>query len=304
MLIFLYGEDTYRSKRKLKEIVLYYQKKYPKSLSLEICDFSEENINFQELLSQFKQSPMFKEKKLIIFKNAFIDEQIKEEILKNKGTLLTSDGVIIFWEAKITENDKLVKFLKNNGRFQKFNFLKPFQAGKWAEKEIQKKGLLIDSLALTRLVNSTSGNLWRLSNEVNKLINYKKKGKISLSEVELLVDFPAEAEIFQTIDALASGQKQKALSLIQKHLEKGDSPFYLLSMISYQLRNILLAKTGALKKTGVHPYTLKKSAFLAAKLSLEQIKKAYQSIFEADFKIKTGKVFPEEEIKVLAAKIL
>ena len=43
-----------------------------------------------------------------------------------------------------------------------------------------------------------------------------------------------ETAIFETIDTLAQRNKKKALRLLQDHLDKGDSPFYLLKMINFQ----------------------------------------------------------------------
>jgi len=151
-----------------------------------------------------------------------------------------------------------------------------------------------------------------LSNEIKKLANYKNKEKIENKDIELLVKPKIESDIFKTIDAIAVKNKKQALELIKKHLEKGDSPLYLLSMINFQFRNLLQVRDLIerqksfyvfSKKTQLHPYVIKKSYSQAQKFKISELKKIYQKIFEVDLNIKTGKVEPETALDFLIAEI-
>jgi DNA polymerase-3 subunit delta len=186
---------------------------------------------------------------------------------------------------------------------------------KWAKKEIEKWGANIESKALQKLINFVGNDLWQLSNEIKKLTSFKgkeKKSRISIKEVKLLVKPKIEANIFKTINLIASQRKKEALELIKKHLEKGDSYSYLLSMISFQFRNLLIIRDLidkqkpyylVLKETGLHPYVVKKSYPLAKKFKTSELKKIYQKLFEVDLSIKTGKVEPRAALELLIAQI-
>lgn len=322
MLIFLYGQDTYRSQQKLKEIISHHQKIHQSGLNLRIYD--AQDLNFQTFRDEFQQTSMFKEKKLVVLENVFSNQKFKEEFLKNKEIFLNSEEIIvIFEESKILEGDKLTKFLKKNGKFQKFDLLEGQRLKNWLKKEFdpssaeatEGKKTKIEEEALEKLIEFVGNDLWRLSNEIKKLISYKEGNSIREKDVELLVKAKAEPEIFETITAIAQKNKKKALKLIEKHLEKGDSPFYLLKMITYQFRNLIMIKaltsqqfSGAgigiiSQRTGINPYAIKKTMELTRKFSLEELKKIYRKIFEADFNIKTGKINPEDGIKMLIAEI-
>ena len=69
MIYFIYGQDSYRAKRKLEEIILGYKKIHESGLNLIYVDAKEKN--FKDFYSNFKISSMFAEKKLIILKNLF-----------------------------------------------------------------------------------------------------------------------------------------------------------------------------------------------------------------------------------------
>ncbi len=64
MLILLYGEDTYRSRQKLKEIVKKYKAKHQSGLNL--VRFSNSEINLDKIKEKIESVSMFDEKKLIL----------------------------------------------------------------------------------------------------------------------------------------------------------------------------------------------------------------------------------------------
>ncbi len=315
MIIFLYGKDTYRAREKLKEIVARYQKVHQNSLNLKIYD--DEDLDFRDFKDNFQQTSIFREKKLFILKNVFSNQNFKESVLKEKNIFLKSDDIIVFFqEGSLSEKDRLAVFLKENGKFQKFELLRDQKLRSWLREKFEKEGLEIETRALERLIDFVGDDSWRMNNEIKKLSSYKApKGVIREKDVSLLVKPKIETDIFKTIEALAQKDKKKALRFVEKHLEKGDSPFYILSMINYQFRNLLLVKTKIGLKAGfreisrlsrilnIHPYPLKKAVVLARFFSLPELKKAYQNIFETDLSMKTGKINPEEGLKMLIAQI-
>jgi DNA polymerase-3 subunit delta len=155
-----------------------------------------------------------------------------------------------------------------------------------------------------------------MKNEIEKLASYKNNKTIGPVDVDLLVKPRIEPEIFKTIDAIAfnshwAGKKQ-ALKLLHDHLEKGDHPLYLLSMISFQFRNLLVIKDlmeknvpyySIPKMTKMHPFVVKKTYEQARKFSFQELKKIYQKIFQVDLSIKTGKIDPTTALDFLIVSI-
>jgi len=151
-----------------------------------------------------------------------------------------------------------------------------------------------------------------MNNEILKLVNYKNRKTINKEDIEFLIKSKIETDIFKTIDALAEKNKKQALNLLHKHLEKGDSPLYLISMINYQFRNLLIIKDliekakpyNVISKTsGLHPFVVKKSYSQSQKFSFQELKKIYQKIFQIDFQIKTGRIQPEAGLDLLIAEV-
>lgn len=305
MIIFLYGQDTYRVREKMKEIIAQYKKIHKSGLNLK--HFSD----FKDFDNSFKQSSMFKEKKLAIIRDLLSNNDFRDKFLEKVNDLLkTDDLILIYQEDDFSKNSSLFKTLKKKAKSQEFEVLTGQKLKNWVKKEFDNYGRDINSEALDLLVKYVGNDLWQMSNEIKKLASYKKK--IEKEDVELLTRSKIETDIFKTIDAIADKNKKLALSLIHKHLEKGDSPLYLFSMINYQFRNLLMVKdlidrckpyNIILKKTGLHPFVVKKTYSQARVFDLQELKKIYQRIFQIDLNIKTGKIEPQLALDLLIAEI-
>ena len=313
MIIFLYGPDGYRLNRKLDEIVDQYKKIHKSGLNLRHFDLLENDISFQDFIDEFGQTSMFKEKKLIIIKNVFSNKNFEEGFLSEIKRLIESEDIMIIVEKeKVLSTNRLLKALKKKAQCQEFNLLEGKDIEKWASREIQKYRSMIQPTALSELVASTGSDLWSLSNEIQKLVNYRSKDMISVDDVRLFAKPKLDPDIFQTINFIASKNKKEALKLLKKHIDKGDAPLYLLSMISFQFKNLLIIKELAdknmpyhliAKETGIHPFVVKKTYPQVSQFTLQELKKIYQEIFEVDSAIKTGKMEAETALDLLITNI-
>lgn len=284
-----------------------YKKAHKGALTLK--SFGEENFDLEDVKIETQTASIFQEKKLIIFKN--ILSLLKKE--PRSPDLLEefqkSEDIIIFSEEKdFNEKNSLVKFLKKNAKSQEFRPLEGEKLKKWAKEEFLNLEKDISAAALDKLVSFTGNDLWQLSNDIKKLVNFQPEGKVEEKSIELLVKPTIELDIFRTIDAIAEKNKKRALFLIHKHLERGDSPVYLLSMINFQFRNLLIVKDlieknlpyYLISKTSkLHPFVVRKTYQQAGKFTFQEIKKIYQKIFQADLDIKTGKISSETALDLL-----
>ena len=315
MLIFLYGPDTYRSHQKLNEIIANYKKIHKSGLNLKYFDFKKDS--YQEFKDEFQTISMFQGKKLMVLENTFSNSDFKRKFLENSKKFIDSKDIILFYEEnEFSKNDALFNFLKKQAKVQEFELLAGQKLKNWVKKEFEKYQCQISDTALGKLIEFTANDLWQITNEIKKLVSYKKDGKIEIKDVELLVRPKIEADIFKTIDAISSRNKKQALILIHKHLEKGDPPLYLLSMINFQFRNLLLVKSceskGELyindmrilsKKLKLHPYVVRKSIQQARRFTIDELKKIYRKIFQVDLNIKTGKIDPQTALDLLITGI-
>lgn len=313
MIYFLFGKDTYRLRQKMNGIIEEYKKVHKNGLSLKLVDLSKKEDNICDLRNDMRQASMFKEKKMVVIGNAFLDNDIEKKVLDEIKNINNSDDLFLFFqEGEVKKSYPLFKFLDRNGKCQNFQELSGIKLKNWAENQITKYGGKISQFALSKLLLYAGNDLWRLDNEIKKLVSFKNKGQIGIEDIDLLVRSKIETDIFKTIDAISQKDKKTALSLLHKHLDKGDSPLYLLSMVNYQFRNLVaikdLVKKGVpysmiAKRSGLHPYVVRKNSYPLERFSMDELKKIYQKIFQADLDIKTGKTDPEVALDLLISEI-
>lgn len=311
MLIFLYGQDSFRSSRKLLEIKKKFLTSDPVGSGLSVFDFEDKGLKEKtKLLDVFGMPNLLAPKRLIIVKNLLssgtADQQKEvEEFLKYKAASLSEDKdiVAVFWEADAPKKSQaLFKFLEKNSKSQNFQKLPPAKLSQWVLlelKEIDSKSTIAKS-ALEKIIAYTEGDTRVLRCELEKLVNFAAGRMIEERDIELLVRAKVDASIFATIDALAGKDKKTALTLLHRHIEKGEDPLYLLTMIVYQFRNILqvadLREEYAgrdqeiAKLTKLHPFVVRKSLIQSRNFTMERLKEIYKNLNVLDIQIKTGKM--------------
>ncbi len=262
MIIFFYGKDEYRIREKVREIIEAHRKKNKSGFS---CF---RNPVLEEIRKEMLSVSMFKEKKLVIVYNL----QINKDFLSQISLFEESPNVLLI----INEDDADIDCQK-----QRFDLLTGAKLREWTRKKIENIGGEIEKDALFLLVDYVGNDLWRMENEIIKLVNYSSQ--ISVDDVKNLVRDKNEVNIFETINFIAKKDKKGALQSIKKHLNNGDAPVYILTMIAFQIRKIILAK----EKGGYNNFTMAELANL------------YDKVVELDYGIKTGKVDPFESLNIL-----
>ena len=316
MIIFLYGEDEFRSLEKLNEIRNKFLEKNSSGSGLSSFDFEEEKeTKLSEIKKAFGSKGLFFEKQLVIIKNLlkiskkdFISDTV--DFLKSlKNIFEDKDLVVVFWEkGKTNEKNELFKVLNDKtglpagrAKSQKFDLLSGAKLSSWINSELEKENnkMKISPKAIEKLAAYSGGELAVIQNEIKKLANYKNEGIIDENDVELLVKEKISSNIFEAIEAISSGNKKQALKLLHDQLQKGEDPIYLLMMYVYQFRNFLKVSEytergerngyDIAKKAGLHPFVVQKILGQIHRFSPERLKNIYQKLQIIDEKIKTGK---------------
>lgn len=321
MIIFLYGLDDFRSSERLKEIKEKFIRSDSAGAGLSIFDLSEKPN--ADIIGAFGSLGLFSQKRLVIVKNLITsgtkekqDEVQKYLLEDNKGMSASEDLVVVFWEEGLPrKNNSLFKFFDSKEekiKKQDFEKLNDKKLEQWILKKIteREKEAKIYRGALEKLILFTGSDTRILDNEIKKLVDFCSAGTIEEDMVENLVKSSLDGNIFATIDAMADNNKEKSLALLQNHLEKGEDPFYLFSMLVYQFRNLLkvagfreknIANEYEIAKSAkLHPFVVRKSLAQLRNFPLAKLKLIYAMLADLDQKIKTGKV----DIKLALQKFI
>jgi DNA polymerase-3 subunit delta len=323
MIIFLYGQDAFRSREKLTELRNAYLEKNPSSGLFEFDGDGSSEETIKHFKQTLNESGLFATKKLVIARRfmesqEFVQKKL-EEFLDEKLESIDADkdNILIFWEEKMPKKtNALYKLLdKKVAKKQNFETLKGMRLEQWiihrihlidAQTNIEKK-------ALPLLVSEMGDDLLALHNELRKLTDVCEDKLIREADVALFVSQSVKSLVFEALEALASGNRARALRLFEDQLEKGENALYLLSMCAWQMRNLLKVADGyadgmrqaplLAKELKLHPFVVQKLLRQIGGFSLERIKKSFALLADLDTQSKSGQIDPKLALGMFVMKV-
>jgi DNA polymerase-3 subunit delta len=323
MIIFLYGEDTYRSSQKLTEIQDKFKKEVdPSGLNLTVLNGA--GLKFEDFNQQVKASPFLARKRMVVIKNVISDNKSKNiqkeivELLDQESKNPDQDNIIVFWEnsdySKSKAKHALWERLKKEKFAQEFKPLTPRELNSWLEQAVKERQAKIEKTALSLLAASVGNDLWQMNNELEKLTNYRQDKIITVNDIETMVKAKYDDDIFKFIDALSNNNKKQAVKLLSDQLNSGAEEMYLLAMFIRQFRILLLTKDlqqtqptitkdKIAKELQIHPFVAQKALYQARNFTLEHLKNIYQMLLNIDLQIKTTSTKPKLLFDLFIAQI-
>ncbi|MCX6813700.1 MAG: DNA polymerase III subunit delta [Candidatus Azambacteria bacterium] len=305
MIIFLYGQDSYRISQKIQEIVKGYEAKNPSGLSLIRLDLRENKL--EEFFESVKSNSLIPEKKLIILKNIFItNSETFLKFLKSSNLSKRGDVILLIIAFNDSNKSKLFEYLtKKPNQTQNFKPPKAYEVKSWAKQFSNSLGIDLTGEALDFLISNCSLDLWQLDGEIRKLADFKIKGIISRSQVEELAVPGTNYKIFGLTDALAKKDKKKALETLYIALDNGEKPTELLGLLAWQIRNLLKFKLNPNKPSDLklHPFVLEKIRESAGLFSVKELSTILSKIIDLDLSFKTGDLNEKTALSLLIAEL-
>lgn len=317
MLYILYGEDDFSRNEELTElkkeaeaniIVLEGQKLSPNKL-ITTCDTipflaPKRLVIVEWLLSRFES----KDKR----RGSRYPELGEWQALQEYIPRMPPSTVLALVDGKISRDNPLLKELRLKAKVREFPLLKGTELHNWVLSRVKKRGENISPEALQVLINFVGGNLWILSSEIDKLCLYAQGQRIEKQDVQLLVSYAREANIFALIDAIIQKRIVAASQILHHLLDESAAAPYLLFMLTRQFRLLIRAKELATQQLsdaelatnlGLSERLLPRVIEQAEGYSLSQLNKIYHQLLNTDIAIKTGKMKGELALDLLVIEL-
>jgi len=304
MIFFLYGDDTFRSRAKKRELVSGFKtKRDATGMNVVVLDCSKEKEEriFEELVA----APFLAEKRLLVLESLLSTKKTKlqKSLLEIfEANKVPETTILVIWEEgkKFTgDAGKLFSVLEKEKYAQEFVPLAGRELGKWISNEVQTRGAQIDAQATDFIVMNAENDSWYINSLIDQLVAFAEGKMISTEHVKVFLKESVDDNIFNLVDALVAKNSQKVFAMIEEQYRKGEDAQYIFAMILRQFK-ILLQLSDILsrgnpqrddvlaKQLGLHPFVLKKSWPLVQKYSLPELKTIYRELLEIDMKTKTG----------------
>lgn len=311
MLLLLHGADSFRLREKIKELKEKFKREVdPSGINLSTINSAKPTLD--EIKKAISVCSFMAKKRMVIIENIFSskDKNLKKnllDLLKNKK-LLEDAIVVLAEETKVDDKKKRstktvfpTELMKLSDYKQEFSLLHEGELASWIKNRVEENNGTISNQATELLASYTGPDLWTLNNEINKLVAYKGNKEIVEDDVVNMVNAKIDDNIFKLTDSVSQKNTKAALKLIDDFLKNGYSESYILNMLIYQFKNLLLVKSLQEENMTIaqirshlrlHPFVLQKTMMQAKGFTLDQIKKIYNQLLEIDSKIKTSQAHP------------
>ena len=321
MILFLYGEDTFRSRQQLNKMVAKFKvDRDPTGLNVTIPDISKEEP--EQIIEEMHAAPFLAEKRMVVLKGVLASKEKKlQELLLDriKSDHIPASTILLLWEE---ENDfkkatnvvkELFSLLQKEKYAQCFETLTGSKLSAFIEEQVQERGGSIQKDALQYLTNNSRDDLWFVDATVQQLVSFCNGEVITLEAAKRFVPERFDDNIFNLVDAIVAGRGEKVFPMLEEQYKKGEDAMFVFSMLIRQFRILLLLRDALdrnlalndsmAKEMGLHPFVLKKSLPFAKQYTTAALKEIYASLLDIDKKNKTGGGDPQVLLDVFVSKL-
>lgn len=232
----LYGEQAYlrnQYRDKLVKAIL------PEGDTLNYAHYQGKNINFAEIIDLCETMPFMAERRVVVIEDSEVFTKACDE-LSNYILKMPDSTTLIFNDEKADKRLKMYKAVKDAGYIVNFETPSRDVLKNWVSKKISANHRQITYQALDMFLDSCGNDMMRINTELEKLICYTfGKDGIYPEDVKNICSVQIEDRIFELLEAITMGNRDKAFILYSDLLSLREPPARILYMIVRQLRIML-----------------------------------------------------------------
>lgn len=316
MLIILTGQDTYRSRERLKQLREAFVEKYDKS-GMNVTPLEASGLKFETFESAVTSQGFLSTRRFVIVERPYeLDAKVQGQIaafIKNKG--VPEEAIVVFWigeesrkgagrprgAAKIEKiPSPLVPVFQKVKNREVFDLLEPQEVEQWIASFVKSQKGKIEPAAVSHLASAVGSDLWLAANELTKLL-YQHGRSISLAQARASITAKEEESIFALTDALSRKDDRIALQLLEQQFDNGANELYLLTMLFRQIRILLSVGDVAASEPNpatiatrlkLHPFVVQKALQQVRVFSQSELIAIHRDLVEVDRKLKSTRTNP------------
>lgn len=294
MVRYFFGEDTYQARQDIEALA--------KHLGAKIWWLDKEVLAQRPLLEHLGQRHSLFGTTLPVVRDA---SALPKAGQAEVAAAVTTEGDWVVWDRVPPDRrSSLFRALKSQGR--EYAVLPTEQLAQWLVEYVQSQGGEIELPVARQIIEHVGTDRWLLTTTADQLL--LTSAQISQSASALLATRPAEGEVFRLLEAMLAGQATVMWQQLQQLLASGASEFYILSMLSYQFRSLVVIRAGldaglsgtALsQRSGMHSYAVQKQQRFVVRYRREELLDILTKVLATDFAIKQGKADPRTGLTML-----
>ena len=269
------------------------------------------------LIADAETQPFMADRRLVVVRDlpALIGRTDADEKLIAWLPSVPDSTILLFYcTGKPDGRKKLYNTIKKMGGVVTFAPLKGSELVHFVTEGFKAAGKECDQHTAEYLIFTVGDDTGLLQTEISKISSYAgDRSTILASDVTELATPSTECTVFQMVDAVVSGQKSRALTLLRNQLLNGTDRMAILAMLLRQYRLLQHVKIMLYEKRGgdfirsslgIPSFAVDQYIRQASGYTGGQVKNAVKICFDAEYAVKSGSMPQEGAVESVILKLL
>ena len=276
-----------------------------------------EDPEADRLIADAETQPFMADRRLVIVRDfpALTGRAEADEKLLSWLPSVPETTILLFYcTGKPDGRKKLYAAVKKLGGIVTFAPLRGAELVRFVTDAFKEAGKECDARTAEYLIFTVGDDAGLLKTEIRKLASYVgERPVIVASDVSALATPSTECTVFQMVDAVVTGQKSRALTLLRNQLLSGTDRMAILAMLLRQYRLLQHIKIMQYEKCsgdfirsalGVPPFAVEQYMRQASGYTGGQVKSAVRICFDTEYAVKSGRIAQEGAVESVVIRLL
>lgn len=276
-----------------------------------------EDPSADQVIADAETQPFMADRRLIVIRDypALTGRSEADERLISYLPSVPETALLIFYcTLKPDGRKKLYAAVKKAGAIVTFAPLRGTELVHFVTDNFLQYGKKCDDRTAEYLIFTVGDDTGLLFSEIRKLEAYTgTRQEILSSDISAVATPSAECTVFQMVDAVVTGQKKRALTLLRNQLRAGTDRMSILAMLLRQYRLLQHIKIMQYEKRnmefirsslGVPSFAAEQYIRQAEGYTGSQIKNAVHICFDMEYAVKSGRIQADGSVETAVIKLL
>ncbi len=276
-----------------------------------------EDPSVDQLIADVETQPFMADKRLIIvrdFPALMGRSEADEKLISYLPSVPETSFLLFYCTGKPDGRKKLYNAVKKLSGIVTFSPLRGTELTRFVVSSFQEAGKECDDRTAEYLIFTVGSDAGLLRNEIQKLASCStERSRVLAEDISALATPSTECTVFQMIDAVVTGQKSRAFTLLRNQLLSGTDRMAILSMLLRQYRLLQHIKIMQYEKRGsdfirsalgVPPFAVDQYIRQASGYTGGQIKSAVRICFDTEYALKSGRMSQDGAVETVVLKLL
>ena len=264
----------------------------------------------KEMIETLTSFPFFADYRLVIVEDSGLFGSAGAEFAETVEQL-PETTVLVMTEQAPDKRTKLYKAIQKAGHVCEFNTPDANEASAILRERFTAAGKKISSAALAYFVDYVGGDLFNMTNEADKLIDFTgTRDTITEADINEICSMQIERKIFEITDNLINHNKKEAMRIYYDLIALKESPLGILRFLMSQYNQLLLVRDAIdagspdariASECKLAPWLVKRLRSRLRNFTRRQILASLVQCLNTEESIKTGNIAENTGVEILLA---